>query len=112
MEQRKLPNVTTSLVLGIISFIACCCSSGLGGLLFSGIALYLARKDEKRYLASPEEWSNYSQLRTAKTVAIIGLVLAILSIIYAVYMIQSYGGWEGYMEYQKQMLEDAGIEIE
>ena len=54
MEQHKLPNVTIALVLSIISFIACCCSSGLGGLVFSGIALYLVNKDEKEYLSNPK----------------------------------------------------------
>ena len=61
MEQHKLPNVTIALVLSIISFIACCCSSGLGGLVFSGIALYLVNKDEKEYLSNPENYSNYSR---------------------------------------------------
>ena len=69
MEQHKLPNVTIALVLSIISFIACCCSSGLGGLVFSGIALYLVNKDEKEYLSNPENYSNYSRLKTTKTLA-------------------------------------------
>ena len=48
MEQQKLPNATISIVLGIISFIGCCCTSGFGGVVLSGIALFLAKKDEKK----------------------------------------------------------------
>lgn len=109
MEQQKLPNATISLVLGIISFIACCCSMGIGGLILSGIALYLARKDERIYMANPELYSNYNQLKTAKIVAIIGLVLAVLAIILSIYQIMSYGGWDGYMEQQQKVLEEMGI---
>ncbi|SDB32509.1 hypothetical protein SAMN03097699_0714 [Flavobacteriaceae bacterium MAR_2010_188] len=109
MEQQKLPNATISLVLGIISYIACCCSMGIGGLILSGIAFYLARKDEAVYTENPELYSNYNQLKTAKIVAIIGLVLAFLALAFSIYQIMSYGGWDGYMENQQKMLEEMGI---
>ncbi|WP_224484795.1 CCC motif membrane protein [Robertkochia aurantiaca] len=112
LQQRKLPNVTTSLVLGIISFLACCCTSGIGGVLFSGIALYLANKDLKTYNENPEQYSNYNQLKTARIVAIVGLALAVLSILIVVFQIISYGGWDAYMEEQMRMMEELGIEIE
>ena len=79
MEQQKLPNVTISIVLSIVSFICCCFSAGLGGILFSGIAFFLARKDENLYKLNPENYSNYSTLKTAKILAIIGLVIGIIS---------------------------------
>lgn len=110
MEQQKLPNVTTALVLAIISFIACCCSAGIGGLIFSGIALFLVNKDTKLYNESPENYSNFNQLKTAKTIAIIGLALAVLSLIMSVYQIMSAGGWEGYMEQQREIMEQFGLE--
>jgi len=105
MEQQKLPNVTISLVLGIISFVACCCTSGIGGVLFSGIALFLANKDRKTYFENPENYSNYSQLKTARIVAIIGLALAVLSLIVSIFYIISLGGWNAYMEHQRELLE-------
>ena len=105
MEQHKLPNVTIALVLSIISFIACCCSSGLGGLIFSGIALYLVNKDETEYLSNPENYSNYSRLKTTKTLAYIGLILAILTSIWVVYSIVSMGGWNAYLENQQKVME-------
>ena len=98
MEQQKLPNATTAIVLGSISFIACCCSAGLGGFLFSGIALYLAQKDEKLYAENPEMYSNFSQVKTAKIIAIIGLLLAVIQFAYTAFAIYSVGGLSAYTE--------------
>jgi len=95
--QQKLPNVTIALVLGIISFIACCCSMGIGGFIFSGIAFFLVKKDTKLYNESPDQYSNFSQLNTAKIIAIIGLALAALTFLYSIYNIWSIGGWDAYM---------------
>lgn len=112
MEQQKLPNATISIVLGSISFIACCCSAGIGGLIFSGIAFFLAKKDEKLYAEQPELYSNYSQVKTAKIIAIIGLVLAVLSLIWSIYSIIAVGGWDAYMLQQQEMLEQLGVPTE
>ncbi len=112
MEQQKLPNVTIALVLGILSFLCCCFSSGIGGLIMSGIALILIRKDEKTYQEAPENYSNFGQLKTAKIIAIIGLVLGVLSLIYTIYTINQLGGWEGYMEKVNEMMEQFGAEVE
>ena len=105
MEKQKLPNVTISMILGIISFIACCCSSGLGGLLFSGVALFLANKDKKTYLENPELYENYSSLKTARIIAIIGLVLAVITVIFSIISIISMGGFEAYMERNRELIE-------
>ena len=107
MEQQKLPNATLSLVLGIISLIACCCSAGIGGLLFSGIALILANKDLKLYKAEPELYSNYSQLNTARIIAIIGLILAAINLASTIYSIQSAGGWDAYLSTIQEAIEQA-----
>ncbi len=112
MEQQKLPNVTIALILSIVSFLCCCCSAGIGGLLCSGIALFLTKKDEKLYLENPEGYSNYSQLKTTKIVAIIGLVLAVISIAVSIYQISVAGGWDGYIEQQKEIYEQLGIPME
>lgn len=111
MEQQKLPNVTISLVLGIISFIACCCSSGIGGVLFSGIALFLVNKDKKTLESSedPSIYTNASQLNTARIIAIIGLVIGALTLIWSIYQIISIGGWNAYMEQQREVLEQLGM---
>jgi hypothetical protein len=105
MEQQKLPNVTIGLVLGIVSFICCCLSSGIGGVIMSGIAFFLLRKDEKTYLENPEGYSNFSQLKTAKIIAIIGLVIAVITLVWTIYSIQKMGGIDAYMEQMQNLLE-------
>lgn len=104
MENRKLPNETAILVLGIISFIACCFSSGLGGVIFSGIAYYLAIKSEKLYQLNPDQYDNYSKIKTGKIVAIIGLVLAILTLLFIAIFIYSLGGIDGYREWVQETM--------
>lgn len=105
MEKQKLPNATTSIVLGIVSFIGCCCTSGFGGLLFSGIALFLAKKDEKTYAENPELYSNFGQVKTAKTIAIIGLVLSLIIVAIFIYM-KSTGQYEEMQEKYMEMLQE------
>ena len=110
MEQQKLPNVTISIVLGIFSFLCCCFSAGILGILLSGIALFLVSKDTKLYSQNPEGYSNFSTLKTAKIVAIIGLVLGVLSLIWTIYSVMQMGGWEAYMEQVSEMMEQFGVE--
>ena len=111
MEQQKLPNATTSIVLGSISFICCCFSAGIGGIILSGIALFLTNNDEKLYAEQPELYSNFSQVKTAKIIAIIGLVLGALSLAWSIYSIMSIGGWDAYIEQQQEILEQMGVEM-
>ena len=105
MEQQKLPNVTIAIVLSIVSFICCCFSAGIGGIILSGIALFLTKKDENLYKQNPEGFSNFSTLKTAKIIAIIGLVLGIISLIWTIYSVQNMGGWDAYMEQVQDMME-------
>ena len=105
MEKQKLPNATISLILGILAFIGCCCTSGFGGLVLSGIALFLAKKDEKTYAENPDLYMNYSQVRTAKIIAIIGLVLSLIIIAIYLYMIST-GQYDDFMENYKEMIEE------
>ncbi len=112
MEQQKLPNVTIAMVLSIISFFCCCVSAGLGGILLSGIALFLVSKDTKLYQQNPGDYSNYSTLKTVKTIAIIGLVLGVVSLVWSIFSIVSMGGWEGYLEQNQEILEQLGLPTE
>lgn len=104
MEQQKLPNVTMVIVLSIIGLL-CCCIAGVPGILFGGIGLMLALKDEKLYQANPESYSNYSQLKTAKILAIIALAIGVLYLAYTFFSISQMGGWEAYMEKVNEMVE-------
>lgn len=109
MEQQKLPNVTIVIVLSILGFV-CCCIAGIPGILFGGIGLILALKDQKKYEENPEGYSNFSQLKTAKILAIVALVLGVLYFSYAIFSISQMGGWEAYMEKTQELMEQWGIE--
>ena len=109
MEQQKLPNVTIAIVLAILGFV-CCCIGGLPAIILGGIALYLAKSAENKYKENPEGYSNYSQLKTAKIIAIIVLVIGILYLALSIFQIQQAGGWEAHMERTREMMEQFGIE--
>ena len=68
MEQRKLPNETLIIVLGIFGFI-CCCFAGIGAIP-AGIGYFLATKSEKIYAENPDQYDNLSQIKTGKIIAI------------------------------------------
>lgn len=105
MEKQKLPNAMISLILGILSFIGCCCTSGFGGVILSGIALFLAKKDEKKYAENPELYENFNQVKTAKLIAIIGLVLSIIIVGIFIYM-KSTGQYDELMENYMKAIEE------
>jgi uncharacterized membrane protein len=104
MEQQKLPNVTLGLVLAIVSFL-CCCFAGIPGALVAAVAFFILRKDEKKYMENPEIYSNYSQLKTAKIVAIVGMVIGVLYFLLSIYNIYQMGGWEAYLEQVQEISE-------
>jgi hypothetical protein len=90
MENQKLPNATAVLVLGIISILTCCCY-GIVGLILGIIALVLAKKDMELYKASPEKFSNYSNLNVGRILAIIGVVINVVSLIYFIWILSYFG---------------------
>jgi hypothetical protein len=112
MEQQKLPNATISIVLGSLSFICCCFSMGIGGVILSAIAFFLAKKDENLYTQQPDLYSNFGQIKTAKIIAIIGLIIGVITFAWSLYYINSLGGWDAYMEQTKDVYRQMGIEIE
>ncbi|WP_405572382.1 CCC motif membrane protein [Winogradskyella sp. Asnod2-B02-A] len=105
MENQKLPNATISLVLAILSLIGCCCTSGIGGVILSGIALFLTNKDEKTYAENPELYSNFSQVKTAKIIAIISLVLSVIILGIYIYLLST-GQYEEMMSQYMEMIEE------
>lgn len=79
MNTQKIPHTSTALILGILSYIGCCCLTGFSGLILSGVALYLVKKGEDAYEENPDAYHNYKELRTVKIVVIIALVLSFIS---------------------------------
>ena len=110
MEQQKLPNVTIAIVLAILSYLCCCVSAGVGGIIMAGIAFFLLKKDEKKYSENPELYSNYGALKTGKILSIIGLVLGVLILIWTIYNISAAGGMDGYLSQICEAYEEMGIE--
>lgn len=95
MEQEKLPNATTIIVLGIFGYL-CCCFAGFG-VIPSGIAFLMARKSEKIYEENPELYHNISQIKTGKIVALIALILSGLVVLNFIYTVAT-GGWGEFNE--------------
>lgn len=85
MEKQKLPNEKAVMILGLLSYIGCCCTSGFLGIILSGIGVYLARKDEKLLAENPDVYS-IGSLNTWKIVNIVALALSVAMVVYWIYM--------------------------
>ncbi|MFC4818379.1 MULTISPECIES: CCC motif membrane protein [unclassified Flavobacterium] len=85
MQKQKLPNEQSAMILALTSFVGCCCTSGVLGIILSLIGIHLAKKDEATYNENPENY-DIQNVKTWKTVNTISLVLSILSLVYAIYM--------------------------
>lgn len=107
MEQQKLPNETLIIILSIVGIVCCWCF-GLG-LIPSIIALVLALKSQKIYRENPENYSNFSTIKTGKILAIIGIALGLYSIGSLIYQVSTVG-WDAIMDQSRQIMEQYGIE--
>ncbi|MGB5554230.1 MAG: CCC motif membrane protein [Flavobacteriaceae bacterium] len=107
MEQRKLPNETLIIVLGIFGFI-CCCFAGIGAIP-AGIGYFLATKSEKIYAENPDQYDNLSQIKTGKIIALIALIISVLMLVRFIYVIST-SDWDSIMEQSREMMEEWGIE--
>ena len=93
MEKQKLPNSTLILIFGIISIIGCCCG-GIVGLIFGIVALYLSKQAKEEYIANPQLYTGYGNVKTGRILAIIGVVLSAIYLIINIIFIAIYG-WDG-----------------
>ena len=85
---QKTPNYTAVLILGITSFIGCCCY-GIVGAILAIIGIVLANKDLKLIAENPEVYS--TEVKTWKIVCIIALVLSIIYLIFNIVLIAFVG---------------------
>ena len=104
MEKQKLPNQQAVMILGILSYIGCCCSNGIIGVLLSGIGIYLANKDEKLLAENPENYLPGS-LKTWKTINIVNLVVSSLFVLILIYLVAT-GKYDEMQEQYIRMLEE------
>jgi uncharacterized membrane protein len=75
--QKKLPNATAVLILGILSIFPGCCF-GPFGLILGIIGLVLAKKDMDLYSLNPEDYDNYNNLNVGRILSIIGVVIGVI----------------------------------
>jgi len=94
--QQTLPNSIGALVLGILSIVFCFCY-GIIGVTLGIIALILANKAIKLYLASPESYSesSYKNVKAGRICAIVGLCLSSVYIIFLIIYIGIIGAAVG-----------------
>jgi len=94
---QKLPNATTTLVLGICSIVGCCCY-GVPGIICGIIALIISAKDEKLLKENPDGYSDAGNHKAGRICAWIGigifvatlLITIIFYIIYGVFLFSEY----------------------
>ena len=88
---QKLPNATTSLVLGIISIVLCWCL-GIVGLVLGIIGLMMGNKAVALYKQSPGVYdeSSFKNANAGKICSIIGLSLSALYLIYIIAIMPTY----------------------
>ncbi len=103
MEKQTLPNSTLILVFGILSIVTCCCW-GIIGLIFGIVALVLAKTAKETYLAEPELYTGYNNVKTGRILAIIGIVLSGLYLLLNIVFIAIYG-WDGMQEMIMESME-------
>lgn len=102
MEKQTLPNSTLILIFGILSIVTCCCY-GILGLIFGIVALVLAKTAKQTYLAEPELYSGYNNVKTGRILAIIGIVLSAIYLILNIVIIAIYG-WDGLQEMSQEWM--------
>ncbi len=110
MEKPNLPNSTLILIFGILSILTCCCY-GVLGLIFGILAVVMAKKAKGLYLAEPEIYKGYNNVKTGRILGIIGIILSAIYLILLIVMIATYG-WEGLQEMSRQWMESGTINID
>ena len=78
-------NTALVYILSIIG-ILCCCAYGMGTIT-AIIAIVLANKELKKYNSNPEEYSNGSAMKGAKTFAIISLFVSFIGLAFVIWVL-------------------------
>jgi len=84
MSQQSLPGASTVLTMGILSIVGSLFCCGPFGAIFSIIGLVKAKTAEQLYQQNPENYSDYSNVKTGKILSYIGLALAIISLVFII----------------------------
>ena len=84
MSQQPLPGASSTLTWGILSIVLTLLCCGPFGAIFSIIALSKAKTAEKLYEQAPENYTDYSNVKTGRILAYIGLALALLYLVFTI----------------------------
>lgn len=82
MENQKLPNATTVLILGLLSIMTCWL---LVGLIFAVVAIYISKNDLLLYNENPKRYVNYQTLLIGRVVTGIGIFINIFYLLIVIY---------------------------
>ena len=95
MTEKKLPNGKLIYVLAILSCTLFC----FGGIaiVFALTAFVSARKAEKIYQQNPNAYSNISQIKNGKIIAIVGLILNLIILGITIWTLLTIG-WDSWSE--------------
>ncbi len=104
MEKQKLPNASTSLVMGILSIVTACCCYGIPGLIFGFIGLNMAKKAKAVHDENPEQYQGIGNVNAGRITSIIGIVLGVIFLIILIYLVAT-GKFTEMIEQQQQMIE-------
>ncbi|WP_224489980.1 CCC motif membrane protein [Robertkochia flava] len=110
MEERKLPNPTLIIVLGVVG-ILCCCFAGIG-LIPAAIALNLSRKAEEVIAENPELYiDKQSTVKAGKIIAIAAIAANLYILVRMAFDIYSMG-WDAYKMQFEEAWEQAKRQAE
>ena len=90
---QKLPNATTTLVLGICSIVGCCCCLMYipAGLICGIIALIISAKDEKLLKENPDGYSDAGNHKAGRICAWIGISIFVATLLITIISYIFYG---------------------
>ncbi|CAM3391079.1 CCC motif membrane protein [Aequorivita lipolytica] len=106
MEQQKLPNATLILIFGIVSIVTCCCY-GLG-IIFGIVAIVMAGTATNVYMANPELYTGYQNVKTGKILSIIGIILSAIYLAYVTYLFSTLG-MDGILNMNEELMKEYGM---
>ncbi|RDK83477.1 hypothetical protein C8D94_10714 [Marinirhabdus gelatinilytica] len=69
----------------------------------------MSKKATEVYLANPELYSGYQNVKTGKILAIIGIILNVIYLGYVIYMFAVFGS-DGIMNMNRDFMEQYGLE--
>ncbi len=84
MNQQPLPGASTVMTMGIISIVGSLVCCGPFAAIFSIIGLSKAKTAEKIYNENPDQYSDYSNVKTGRILSYIGLALSLISLVFVI----------------------------